>query len=339
MFFAEIEATMPDLQDKTTPNGDVRTLSQVLLELHRAGREAPYGQFQATALELIQSVVAFDSAWWGNAAADPVEIHRLHLHNCPSTILADYEPYMDQDFFRDALIANPGRTINMADLITRAKFVRTALYREVGRRYRIEWSLGTLMVEPVSSLYEFLTLWRHDGTKPFSENERRTKELLMPHLVDAHRNARLRAVLGGEGARQDRWAVADVRGYLREASPGFIHELRRRWPHWQGSRLPSEMLDSVRAADTFGMPGLRLQIVSKGEFRYVEVVAESVLDRLSGREREIALRYASGETYGEIALALGLSPATVRNHIARCFRKLAVNNKTELVLRVTQAGS
>ena len=98
------------------------------------------------------------------------------------------------------------------------------------------------------------------------------------------------------------------------------------------------MLDSVRAAEAFTMPGLRLQVVPKGDFRYVEVAAESVLDRLSGREREIALCYAGGETYGEIALALGLSPATVRNHIARCFRKLAVNNKTELVLRVTQPG-
>jgi len=327
---------MPGTSKHDSPRVDAHALSHVLLELHRAGREASYDAFRSSALESIQSLVAFDSAWWGNAAAEPLEIHRLHLHNCPPTILADYEPYMDQDFFRAKLMANPGKTINMADLTTRARFVRTQLYREVGRRYRIEWSLGTLVVEPVSSLNEFLTLWRHDPRRPFTETERRTKELLMPHLVDAHRHARLRAVLGGSNARQDRWAVADVRGYLREASPGFVHAVRERWPTWQGSRLPADLLDCVREAQPYASRALRLQIAPKGDFRYVEVMAQSVLDRLSAREREIATRYAQGATYAEIAVGLGLSPATVRNHIARCFRKLAVNNKAELVLRVTQ---
>ena len=143
-------------------NVDALGLSRVLLELHRAGREAGYSSFQPSALDSIQALIPFDSAWWGNAAAEPMEIHRLHLHNCPASILSDYVPYMGKDFFRAELMAHPGTTINMADLITRGRFVRTELYRMVGKRYHIEWSLGTLLVEPVSSLYEFLTLWRHD---------------------------------------------------------------------------------------------------------------------------------------------------------------------------------
>lgn len=51
---------------------------------------------------------------------------------------------------------------------------------------------------------------------------------------------------------------------------------------------------------------------------------------MSKREREIASRYAIGESYSEIATGLSLSPSTVRNHIAHCFRKLGVNNKMEL---------
>ena len=41
-------------------------------------------------------------------------------------------------------------------------------------------------------------------------------------------------------------------------------------------------------------------------------------------------RYANGETYLVIASALALSPTTVRNHIAHCFKKLDVKNKAEL---------
>ena len=321
---------------------NVHALSRVILELHRAGREAAYNRFQALALELIGEIIPFDSAWWGNAAAEPMEIHRLHLCNCDDSILQAYQPYMAQDFFRAALIAQPGVSINMADLTSRARQVRTELYRKVGKPYKVEWSLGTLLVEPVSSLYEFLTLWRHDGKKPFSESERQTKELLMPHLAESHRAARLREVLEGahlHHVHQDRWAVADERGYLREASPGLIHCLKEHWPDWQGSILPEPLLSYVRSATPYSSTRLKLQIVKKGAFRHVQALDFSSLDDLSPREREIATHYAKGETYAEIAMALTLSPATVRNHIANCYRKLAVNNKAELVVRVSQVGN
>ena len=317
---------------------NVQALSRVLLELHRAGREAAYNRFQASALELIGEIIPFDSAWWGNAAAEPMEIHRLHLCNCDDSILEAYRPYMVQDFFRAALVAQPGVSVNLADLTSRARYMRTELYRNFGKPYKVEWSLGTLLVEPVSSLYELLTLWRHDGKKPFSESERKTKELLMPHLAESHRAARLREVLGGVHLRQDRWAVADERGYLREASPGFIDCLKEHWPDWQGSLLPEALLECVRSATPYSSTRLKLQIIPKGAFRYVHALAFSPLDNLSPREREIAIRYAKGETYAEIATTLHLSPATVRNHIANCYRKLAVNNKAELVVRVAQDG-
>ena len=314
---------------------NARGLCRVILELHRAGREAAFSLFQPLALDLIQEIIPFDSAWWGNAAAMPMEIHRLHLYNCDESILDAYVPYMEQDFFRAALMAQPGVSINMADLISRERYVHTDLYRKVGTLYKVEWSLGTLMVEPVSSLQEFLTLWRHDAKKPFTETERQIKEVLMPHLADAHRAARLREVLDGENTRLDRWAVADERGFLREASPEFIHCMRQYWPDWQGSRLPENLLENVRLATPFNAGRLKLRITPKAGFRYLQVESLSALDGLTERERGVITRYARGETYAQIAAALALSPATVRNHIAHCYRKLAVNNKAELVLRVS----
>jgi len=330
---------MPDTPNQAVSSLNVRGLSRVILELHRAGREGPCRQFQPAALELIREIIPFNSAWWGNAAAEPMEFHQLYLFNCDDSILETYPPYMEQDFFRAALMARPGVTINMSDLITRGRYVRTALYREVGKRYKVEWSLGTLLVEPVSSLYEFLTLWRHDGKKPFTEAERQTKELLMPHIAEAHRTARLREVLGEAREHSLIWAVADKRGFLREVSPRFVHCLREHWPDWQGSRLPQALLECVRLAMPFNSARLKLQIAPKGEFRYMQVLALSAMDSLSPREMDIATRYAQGKTYAEIAAALALSPATVRNHIAHCYRKLAVNNKAELALRVSQAAS
>lgn len=316
---------------------DFPRLNSVTLDLHRAGREAPFNAFQKYALDAIGTLIPFESAWWGNASSEPLEIHRLYLHNCDDSILEAYLPYMGEDFMREALMANPGRTINLADLTTRARFVRTALYRNVAKRYRIEWSLGTLLVEPVSSLNEFLTLWRHDPKRPFTEAERQTKELLMPHIADAHQAARLREVLGDPRVQRACWAVADERGFLREVNPCFVHCLRRIWPGWRGSRVPDDLLPAVCEAKPARLGDGQLNVERCGAYRFLQVTDSHALDKLSPREREIAKRYALGDTYAAIATALDLSPATVRNHIAHCYRKLAVNNKAELARRVFQA--
>jgi len=51
---------------------------------------------------------------------------------------------------------------------------------------------------------------------------------------------------------------------------------------------------------------------------------------LTPSEREIALAYASGETYHQIAGRLFIAPSTVRTHLTTIYRKLAVSSKIEL---------
>jgi len=55
------------------------------------------------------------------------------------------------------------------------------------------------------------------------------------------------------------------------------------------------------------------------------------LTKLSERERTIAERYAGGATYKDIAEALFIAPATVRNHLAAIYRKLEVSGKPDLI--------
>jgi adenylate cyclase len=53
-------------------------------------------------------------------------------------------------------------------------------------------------------------------------------------------------------------------------------------------------------------------------------------NKLSGRERMIAERYAQGETYKEVAEHLCIAPSTVRTHLAAIYRKLGVSSKLNL---------
>ena len=306
------------------------TLNTVTLALYREGRDIPLRSFQDWALEQVRSLIPFDSAWWGSAAMAPNKIHWLHLDNCDASIAEVYAPHMADDFFRAALMAHPGVSINTSDLTTRARYVRTPLYRQVSKRYRIEWSLGTLQVDPASSLSEFLTLWRHNPRQPFSEAERQTKELLMPHLVEAFRAVRLRHFLGSKDTRQRVWALADDQGFIRELSPAFAAVLQTHWPAWRGSMLPDALARCVVDGQAFASKRLAISVKPSDNLRFLEVKFRGPLDRLTPREGEIVARYANGETYSVIAAALALAPTTVRNHISHCFKKLEVTNKAEL---------
>ncbi|TIN07754.1 MAG: adenylate cyclase, partial [Mesorhizobium sp.] len=54
------------------------------------------------------------------------------------------------------------------------------------------------------------------------------------------------------------------------------------------------------------------------------------LDALSGRERAVAEKFATGMTYREIGNALFIAPTTVRTHLAAIYEKLGVRTKIGL---------
>ena len=307
----------------------MRYTSQLILDLHRASHDVPFRYFQGHALGLMKQVINFDSAWWGIASINPNLVHRIHLHNCDGGL-----PYIEQNFFREVLLRNPGTTINLSDLMSRDAYVQTELYQAVGRHHKIEWVLGTLLLEPVSSLFEFITLWRHDPDKPFDEKERVMKELLTPHLVEAHRNSRLHHILEGGVIHGMAWAVADYRAYLHEVSSAFVSRIQAEWPEWAGSCLPEPLLNCLSDRCSFQGRNVVVEISPIEGFYFLEARSLRAFERLAPREREVAESYAQGRTYAEIAAALSLSPATVRNHIAHCFKKLGVTNKSELIHRV-----
>jgi DNA-binding NarL/FixJ family response regulator len=52
---------------------------------------------------------------------------------------------------------------------------------------------------------------------------------------------------------------------------------------------------------------------------------------LTGQEVRVLERLAAGQSNKEIARALGLSPNTVKTHIAHLFEKLAVSRRTQAI--------
>jgi len=313
---------------------DAKT-SQLVVDLYKASREVPFANFQEWALTQMHDVLDFDAAWWGRGANQPLMVHHVHLHRCAPTLVEDYAPWIGVDFFREAVCAKPGTTVSTSDLMSRKKLEATVVYREFGAKHCVEWSLGTVLIEPVSSLNEFITVWRKDVKRPFSEADRSIKQFLMPHLAESYRNCRLLHLLeNGRRVPGGYWALCNPDGILIDAHRRFASMIADEWKEWNSAELPAPLRKHAIAGTEYC--GRRVVVIPKSlsGYVYLEARLKNAVDQLSPREREVANHYAQGRTYVEIASVLGLAPATVRNQISRIFHKLLVNNKAELIRRL-----
>lgn len=59
---------------------------------------------------------------------------------------------------------------------------------------------------------------------------------------------------------------------------------------------------------------------------------------ISGRELEVLRELAAGRSNKEIAARLGLSPNTVKTHVARLFEKLEARRRTEALAKARELG-
>ncbi|MGL5816517.1 MAG: response regulator transcription factor [Phycicoccus sp.] len=66
--------------------------------------------------------------------------------------------------------------------------------------------------------------------------------------------------------------------------------------------------------------------------------ARAALATLTGRERDVALAVARGESNAEIGAALYLSVGTVKAHVGRILTKLGVENRTQVAILVHDAA-
>ena len=66
--------------------------------------------------------------------------------------------------------------------------------------------------------------------------------------------------------------------------------------------------------------------------------ARELLERLTDREREVAVAIGGGKSNAEIAAELYMSVATVKAHVSRLLQKLELDNRVQIALLAHDAG-
>jgi len=307
--------------------------SRVVLGLYRACREQPVAAFQNAAFELVKSEVPFDTGLWLTGTLNPASsegnFHTYHLYKLSPEVLADWARTKDRAVFSHKVFNAPGVTHNC---VTSREFGPELA--EHSRRYGIEHILATASIAPNAALHELISVYRAGVAQPFSEDERRFMQGIVPHLAETWRvNRMLHLTSACQAARAHLWhsAAADAQGVVHLIEPEFASLLQQEWPEWRGPQLPCELLAPIAAGNgqfigrtmVVRITGLHNQLLLRGR-------EKSVIDTLSQRKLEVAKYFSSGCTHKEIAASLSLAPATVRNYLNSIYLTLGIGSKAEL---------
>ena len=95
----------------------------------------------------------------------------------------------------------------------------------------------------------------------------------------------------------------------------------------------SDLVQAIRAThagDSWLSPSVAAQVM--------KTMRAPEIDKLSSREMDVLRLVAEGLSNKEIAVELGVSPATVKTHLIHVFRKLDVNDRTAAVTVALDRG-
>lgn len=247
----------------------------------------------------------------------------------------------------------------ISDFQSKARFHRLALFQEFFRPLGVEDQFA-LSLRAGSTI---LALALNRQRRSFNENDRRTLNLLRPHLIRVYHNAewatalrqeldRLRgsletmplglAILDGRGRVQ--FANAQARKLLqqyfdRPKSFQRLPDALRDWLwqtcQWQGRPLPNPTSE-FRVAGTVATLVVRCGNLHDADGR-VLTFQQYALTRpperlqslgLTNREAEVLFWVVQGKSNPEIGIILDTASRTVQKHLEHVFAKLHVESRT-----------
>lgn len=312
------------------------SFSRLVLEVYHASRERTADQFQEAAVRLLKPVLGFDSSMWGTGtlSGDGLAVHSIHLHEQSPEMIDSWQLVNHEDTVAYECSKRPG-WVNNAHMPTVFCERDKSGMRDLTKRFRVGNALVTGYVQQQMSLANWVSLYRQDPDKQFSEDERILFEALFPHVVEAltiNRLVNLDRVYATNRGRNAFVAIADRRGAIYVSDSGFETVVRSEWNDWTSRVLPRPLaaLTNTINPQTFRGARITVEVRNVGDLFFLKARPLTPIGRLSPREREVAEYFGAGRSHKRVAQLLGISPVTVRNYLQTIYGKLGVKDKAEL---------
>ena len=309
-------------------------LQEFLINLIQAGHEAPAHRFKEIALTHLGKLIPFDAALWISGRTQDRTIHNFHVMGLPRSMMDSWEQIKFEDRLFSEVVANPGITMDSADLYSRMERQESEVYQKHSKVYGIEAAICTAQPHPEVGLFEGISLYRRSADPGFSREEILTKQSIFPLMSRTwHHNQIQQLRLTGQEPAPGAAAVCDSLGWLRHAEDEFVALLHDEFPGWRAPELPAPLRswleDSVESV--YRGLGLDISRSRQDDLILLQARPKGALAALTQRESQVAELYAAGLTYKEIAVDLGLAASTVRHHLESIYHKLEIASKVELI--------
>lgn len=303
----------------TAPN---QHIEQFILELHDASMYLSPQDFQQWTLKEIRRHIDFDFAMWGAGDGRHRQLHHATILDQVDTLFNTWEPVKHIDPFANLVIGNTGKTWTTEPL---PEFKKSKAFREHWGLYQAQQMMSTMEVDQQTGLHIFVTLVRDREKQRYSHQELSLKNLITQHIFLAARHNDLHHLRSLRAPA----AFIDRGGVLNAALPDFRAMIVQEWGRCAEQKLPSDVAQSLWQNGGYRARHIVLQAQQVNNRLLVRAgIAPKV--NLSAREQEVAWIYVSGHTHKEVAKLLGITPTTVRTHLARVYQKLEITDKASL---------
>ena len=304
--------------------------SSFLLELYSLSSRVRVDEFRLEVFRLLDRLLRIDSAWWGTGLIKKKKfvIAQSSLYKLEPDFLGEYIKVMQQDPLIDIVNDSDGVAIAWSD----GGAAGPAPVNEFDKRYGLYFGISCIQKDPSTGVGMFISVYRNERGPKFNEAQRMLMQSALGHLVQAWSiNLRL-ALASVSSAHIPDACLIDASGRILEISHALVDKLHVAFPDWSGDVLPDELRHlCVTGSDDFYRDKHNNIWSAKNADGQIRLqcgpIRRSVL---TPREESVALAFAKGSSYKEIATSLNLSPGTVRSYLTQCYSKLDVKNKIEL---------
>jgi len=311
-------------------------ISKSLEPLYSCCKTLPIDKFQQWVIDdWLGQYIPHDDAVWVVHAKDKT-IHKYNFLSLYPEAIADWELMKDEDAVTLAYFAQVGTAINSADL---PGWQQSKSYQSFYDKYNVRQALAIACANDENNLLHIISQNRSDARKYFTESERQFLQTVAPHCVNAL-NLCNRISTGLDTVVENKLshitALIDRAGVIHQSTGAFDTFLKKEWNAWHGHKIPKELhgwllLDGQVRQGNYQGDNINIEAHLLDDFILLTAIEQSPLDKLTERERSIINLLCDGLSYKEIARILSISPSTVRNHIAKSYIRLGVNNKSTLL--------
>lgn len=309
---------------------DLSQSHELVKQIYHEAYATPVKDFKKVCFELLGEEFGIDSGTW-ITRCERVPLfyeQEAYTYQLPPGFMEDYHHLASvstqvQQVF-GYMMGNLGRTLDILDVVPADEWFGSDMYKLYCEKFNLHHSLMTVTTNPANHALNVITFARHHPDRGFTQEEKNCKEFVVPNLIEAMRVNILNSFHKG-GKEQANRAVFDCYGRLIEAEEGFL-TLSLQFKLLDDGKLS---FDISSDSGHYEADEYELDYQNHNGLVFVELQTSPLLNKLSGKQKEVCKYLIEGQSNKEIARVMSLSPNTVNNHLKEVYKLLNVNNRQQ----------